>query len=154
MWGRDEGLNDLPKWLYALSRLNRVDNRPDEAWSAVREGLALHQQMGCPAPAVRGVEIAAGILATHSQPAVALSIRLLGATEAKRHAIGVALPLAERSEYQNDVALARSRVSLADFEHSWKEGAAMGFEHAIRAVLEAQLAVERLSIGAPLGAVR
>jgi predicted ATPase/transcriptional regulator with XRE-family HTH domain len=134
-WGRDEGLNDLPKWLYAVSRLWRAEGQPDEAWSSVREGLALHQQMGCPAPAVRGLEIAAGILATRSRAADELAIRVLGAAEAKRRAISVGVPLAEHPEYTCDVALVRNHVSPEDFARAWNDGEAMAFEHAVAQVL-------------------
>jgi hypothetical protein len=119
------GLNDLPKWLYVLGRLRRTEGYPDQAWLCVREGLALHQQMGCPAPAVRGVEVASGLLmATQGRSAAPLSVRLFGAAAAKRRASGLPLPRAEESEYRRDVAFASEQMAPEGFARAWNEGEA------------------------------
>ena len=140
-WARDEGLNDLPKWLYVLGRLNRAEGQTHDAWVCVREGLALHQQMGCPAPAVRGVEVAGGLLAaTHAEPALELAIRLFAAAKAKRSASGVPIPVAERAEYDRDLDRLRTLISVEVFARVWRKGDSMGFERVLADVLAAPFA--------------
>jgi predicted ATPase/transcriptional regulator with XRE-family HTH domain len=141
-WARDDSLNDLPKWLYVLGRLHRAEGQPQRAWMCLREGLALHQQMGCPAPAVRGVEVAGGLLAASAAPStLQLAVRLLGAAAAKRRASGLPLPLAEQPEYSRDVALVPGRISADVFACAWNTGQAMSLEQAIAELLAMQLAV-------------
>jgi hypothetical protein len=122
--------------LYLLGRLERAEGHAEVAWLSVREGLALHQQMGCPPPAVRGVEAAAGLLAaTRTPSATELAVRLFGASAAKRRASGLSLPRAEVSDYERDVAYAREHLPRDLFARAWQEGEALCFEQAIATVL-------------------
>jgi tetratricopeptide (TPR) repeat protein len=136
-WARAADLNKwLPRWLYLLGRLERAEGHAEVAWVSVREGLALHQQMGCPPPAVRGVEAAAGLLAaTRTPSATELAVRLFGASAAKRRASGLSLPRAEVSDYDRDVAYAREHLPGDLFARAWQDGEALCFEQAIATVL-------------------
>jgi predicted ATPase len=134
--GHHDGLNELPKWLCLLAALDRTEGRAHDAWTRARESLALYQRIGCPAPAVRALEVASGLLAATRRPAnVELAARLFGAAEAKRLGSGLPLVPAECADYERDVALVRSQLPADVAARAWKQGHTMSLEDAIAEAL-------------------
>jgi predicted ATPase len=138
--GRHDGLNELPKWLCLLAALERAEGQSDAAWTHVRESLVLYQRMGCPAPSVRVLEVASGLLAATGEPAkVELAARLFGAAEAKRQGSGHCLPPADQADYERYVAIVRSQLPGDTFARAWEQGQAMRFEEAIGDALASRM---------------
>jgi non-specific serine/threonine protein kinase len=104
--GRQDGLNELARWLTQLGRLDFADGRTGAARAQARESLARYQQMGCPASAAGALELASALLAATRQPSdVALAGRLYGAAQAARRASGLRVPPAERAMHERETAL-------------------------------------------------
>jgi predicted ATPase/DNA-binding XRE family transcriptional regulator len=136
--GRQDGLNELAKWLCLLARLERAEGRSDDAWTRTCESLALYRRMGCPAPAVRVLEVACGLLAATGVPRnVELAARLFGAADARRNGGGLPLPPAERADYERDVALVRGQLPGDVIARAWKQGQAMSLDQAVAEALAA-----------------
>jgi predicted ATPase/class 3 adenylate cyclase len=74
-------------------------------------------------------------LATKQKQAI-LAAQLFGAAEALREALGAPLPVAERSEYNRNVADVRVQLIDTAFQEAWNEGRAIPFDHLIAVVLE------------------
>jgi hypothetical protein len=56
------------------------------------------------------------------------SVRLFGATEALRKQMGMVIHIVDRPEYDQHIALLKSKLSAAEFESIWADGTKMSFE--------------------------
>ncbi len=70
---------------------------------------------------------------TVTQQQAKLAARLLGAAEGLREAIGAPLPLDERADYEQAVAVARRELGEEAFASAWAEGRAMTPEQVLAA---------------------
>ena len=68
------------------------------------------------------------------------AVRLFGAAEALREAIGLLSAPQERADYDARLAATRSRLGVVAFEAAWAEGRAMTLEQAIEYALAIRLA--------------
>jgi tetratricopeptide (TPR) repeat protein len=64
------------------------------------------------------------------------AVRLLGAAEALREAVGIPLPPAYRAAHERDVAAARAQLDEAAFAAAWAAGRALPLEQAIDEALD------------------
>jgi predicted ATPase/DNA-binding CsgD family transcriptional regulator len=76
----------------------------------------------------------AGTLAVLGEPQRA--VRLFGAAEVLRDAIGAQIEPSDRLDYESNVAVARGQLDPAAFETTWAEGRAMSLERAVASALE------------------
>jgi hypothetical protein len=70
----------------------------------------------------------AGLAALTKKPACAAT--LFGAAHNTREAIGARMGSGDRGEYENYLALVRQQIGEAEFEATWRRGAAMTAEQA------------------------
>ena len=63
------------------------------------------------------------------------AVRLFGAAQALRDAVGVVLPPAERADHERGLAAARRLLDEQRFSRAWQAGAAMDLEQAVRYAL-------------------
>jgi tetratricopeptide (TPR) repeat protein len=130
--GRQEGLNELARWLCLAAQLERAQGDLLRARAHARESLALYAQMGCPVAAVRSLEVLGGLLAAAGTARGSEeAARLFGAAEARRRLGGMALAPADRAEHERDVALVRARLSQEAFERAWTQGGGTTLEQAV-----------------------
>jgi hypothetical protein len=64
------------------------------------------------------------------------AVRLYGAAEALREAIGMPLPLYERTQYERDIEASRKNLDERTFTNARAEGRAMTLEQAVAFALE------------------
>jgi DNA-binding CsgD family transcriptional regulator len=69
---------------------------------------------------------------------VCAAARIWGAVEELREEVGIFLPVAERTRYEQAVATVRTHLDAATFAAAWAEGRAMTLEQVIAYALETQ----------------
>jgi hypothetical protein len=102
------------------------------AGSLYRESLALLCDLG-DRHAMDSVLESLGVLAmSENDPAAATrAVGLLAAAQALRDAVGTALPLSDRVEFEQHVSRARTLLGEDRFAAAWSEGQRMTLEQAV-----------------------
>lgn len=129
--GNDYGAGHCLIWLANVARAEHDDR---QMLSYFKEGLALLQKVGDSEGIVSSLEWLASVLAEGSQ--VEQGVRLWGAAEGIREAIGIPMPLLDRSHQEEAIARARAECDQAAFARAWAEGRAMTLDQAIAFALE------------------
>jgi non-specific serine/threonine protein kinase len=119
--------------LMALLAIHLGDS--PRAQELLAESLTLHQQrMPERRYAVQALEYGAWLATVESQPERAA--RLLGAISTAREAIGVPVPPAIQTQYDQFVPRAAAHITPEAWDQAWSEGAAMTLEEAIDYALQ------------------
>ena len=125
---------DRPGIAQSLALLAEVQTRQGDRIAAralFDESLALARKGGDTLIIVSALEGLAGIVAVQEEPTWA--VRLWGAAEALREAMGAPIPLVYRASYERSVAAACAHLDEQAFAISWAEGRAMSPEQALAA---------------------
>ena len=95
----------------------------------LKESLGVHHDLGDRWRIASVLESLAE--AARAQGEFERAVRLFGAAEALREAIGTPVPLCERPDRDSNVAAARARLDDAAWEAAWAEGRAMSLGEAV-----------------------
>jgi predicted ATPase/Tfp pilus assembly protein PilF len=120
----------------SLNNLGHVALARGDRRSAVgfyKKNLKLSVRFGMKEGIAAGLEGLAASFGKEGDPA--LAVRLLGAAEALREAIGHPLEYADRAPYERCVAGVRHALAPEEFSRSWSAGRAMPLEEAIACAL-------------------
>jgi predicted ATPase/class 3 adenylate cyclase/DNA-binding XRE family transcriptional regulator len=121
----------------ALTNLGSVACRMGDYWQAqrwFRDALILRRDLGDTQGVATCLEGLAGLLC--DQGSVEQAVCLLGAAEGLRDAIGAPLPPAERLQYDQIVATARTRMDEHTFRTAWAAGRMLTMNDAITRALD------------------
>jgi predicted ATPase/DNA-binding XRE family transcriptional regulator len=122
---------------WALPELGYVAHAQGDdvaARALLRECTRLHQQSGMRRMIAHNLENFAGLEA--GQGRAGRAVRLFGAAEALREAVGTPLQPGARVDYDRDVASAHAQLDEATFAAAWAEGRTMTPEQAMAYALE------------------
>jgi predicted ATPase/class 3 adenylate cyclase/Flp pilus assembly protein TadD len=120
-----------------LHNLGKVAHRQGDVVTAChkfRESLAIRRELGDPrgmALALVGLGVAAGARGNFTR-----SVRLFGAAEAAREAVGATLPPSERGDHDLQAAGARAALGEEEYAALWAEGRVMPLEQAVAYAME------------------
>jgi len=124
--GRDDQIASSLMWL------GRVETR-QENYAAARacyeESLALARKGDFKEEMASGLEGLAGVVA--AQGASAWAVRLWGAADRLREAMGIPIPPVYRDDYERSVAAARAQLGEKAFAAGWAEGGMMTLEQVL-----------------------
>jgi hypothetical protein len=116
-----------------LAHIEREQGQYQQAIPMYRETIMEWQRLGHRAAIAHQLECFAFIAKAQEQ--VERALRMLGAAEALREKINIAMTPPERAEYEREVADLKSNVGKEEFEALWSEGRSMTIEQAIQFVL-------------------
>jgi predicted ATPase/DNA-binding SARP family transcriptional activator len=122
----------------SLGSLGRVAGDQGDYGAAralLEESLAIFRELGHKREIAMNLEGLAAVAVAEAQSERA--VRLFGAAEGLREAIGAPLPPADRAEHNRSVAAARTALGEEAFAAAWAEGRALSLEAAISYALEA-----------------
>ncbi len=126
---RDLGNKGALAWSLNHAALLKLDHGDHpQAMTLLRESIVLSAEVGNKEILVQSLELMAYSVA-HAQPVRA--VRLLGASEAIREALGIPLPTADRVDHDKNVAVVRNALGEDGFAAAREEGRAMMREQAI-----------------------
>lgn len=111
-------------------------NDRETARSFLNQGLTLYQELGDKGGTAYSLEAFAALATTEGK--LDRAARLWGAAEQLRETIGSPLPPAERGEYEQKVAEARTAFGEENFAPLWAEGRALTMEEAIEFAIETE----------------
>ncbi len=120
--------------LVNLARLVCQEKDYAASWSCLAEGLSLCRSLGERRMAFFALEGCASLAQGQEQPQRA--VRLYGASDGLRTAIGVPLPPDRRDEVDQDLAALRATLGEVAFDSAWSQGRAMSWEQAIEYALQ------------------
>jgi predicted ATPase/DNA-binding SARP family transcriptional activator len=106
----------------------------DEAYARLSEGLRVHLEIGDAWGLALDLEGLAGLVIERER--YADGVRLMGAVDALRDRVAIALPASDRGERERLVAIARDRLG-AYFERMYDEGRGMPMEEVTQIASEA-----------------
>jgi predicted ATPase/DNA-binding SARP family transcriptional activator/DNA-binding CsgD family transcriptional regulator len=119
-------------WLGMVVAYHSDDHK--EAANFLREGLTLGRELRLENVGLaQCLEASAALAGTKAKGARAA--KLYGAADALRDAIGAPLAPVDRSDYEHNLAAARSQLDEAAWETVWVEGQAMTIEEAVEFAL-------------------
>jgi predicted ATPase/class 3 adenylate cyclase len=116
-----------------LAHILRYEGKFTEAVSAYRETIKDWQRLGHRAAIAHQFECMAFMAKSMEQPEKAL--RLFGAAEMLRQAIGIDMTAQERKEYEKEVNGIKANMDEKDFASLWAEGRSMTMDKAIELAL-------------------
>ncbi len=116
-----------------LAHLERLTGDTQAAKVAYRQSILKWQGLGIRASVAHELECFAYLARAENQSERAA--QLLGAAEALREAIGIAMRDEERDEFAREVAVVEAQLSQVSFKHAWTIGRAMTMEQAIEFAL-------------------
>ena len=116
-----------------LAHILRQEGNYPEAISSYRETINEWQRMGHRAAVAHQMECLAFM--AKSQEQVEKATKLLGAAEALRQKIGIAMAPYEREEYEREVADLKANMDGKEFASLWAEGRSLSMEQAIQFAL-------------------
>ena len=102
---------------------------PERAQRLYREALNLQQELGVKGDILSILLIFAAFALQAGKPARA--VRLYAAAQALRKAIDMAFSLAQTSEYETNLAQARTQLDPPAFAQAWSDGSAMTMEETV-----------------------
>ena len=117
-----------------LAHIDRVEGKYDLAVQAYRATITEWERLGHRAAVANQLECFAFIAKRYEEAERAA--KLFGAAEALREFINIAMTIAERIEYDQEVADLRAGMDNEAFLSSWMEGRALSMEGAIEFALE------------------
>jgi predicted ATPase/class 3 adenylate cyclase len=116
------------------AHMDRYEGRLEEAEGLYRETILEWHRLGHRAAIAHQLESLAFIAIARGR--LERAARLLGAAEALRERINIAMSSLERVEYEKEVAKLRAGTSEAQFATRWNNGRVMTMEQAIRFALD------------------
>jgi hypothetical protein len=119
--------------LCLLAKVIAAQGDNTRARALYEESLALLRALGCSEYMALCLE-GLGVVVAAQKPGSA--VRLWGAAEALRAAIGAPIPPIERASYEQAVAAARTELGESDFAAAWAQGRATPLEQVISTVLK------------------
>ncbi|HZU75230.1 MAG TPA: LuxR C-terminal-related transcriptional regulator, partial [Dehalococcoidia bacterium] len=132
------GLEETGFQLAAAAQLDRLaevarrEGQLDRAWAFIERSLQLRARLAARAGIAEGLATAGMIAAAAGEPERAA--RLLGAAEARRQQIGMALLCFYQEEHDRLVTALRNRIGANRLAGYWAEGAALSQEAALALV--------------------
>ncbi len=132
--GRDDQIASSLIWL------GRVETRQGNyaaARACYEESLVLARKGDFKEEMASGLEGLAGVVAAQGTPAWA--VRLWGAADALREAMGTPIPPVYRADYERSVAAARAQLGEKAFAAAWAEGRMMTPEQALTPLTRATI---------------
>jgi predicted ATPase/class 3 adenylate cyclase len=114
--------------LEILGLLERSQGNYERATRLFQESLQLAVEQDNQQGIANCLGALAGLAALTKKPACAAT--LFGAAHNTREAIGARMGSGDRAEYENYLALVRQQIGEAEFEATWRRGAAMTAEQA------------------------
>lgn len=123
-----------PSVLHNLACIAQHHKDYERARSLFAEALKVSQELQDRLTIASCLVGLAGTLAVLGEPQRA--VRLFGAAEVLRDAIGAQIEPPDRLDYESNVAVARGQLDAAAFETTWAEGRAMSLERAVASALE------------------
>jgi predicted ATPase/class 3 adenylate cyclase len=117
-----------------LGRIALYQGNLEQAFMLLRESLALLKELGDKEGIAECLEGFASAVGTKGE--VARALRLFGAAEALREAIGAPLSPGERVHYEKHLARVRASCTEADFTRARAAGRALTLEQAIEEALK------------------
>ncbi len=110
----------------------QIGNHPQAA-TLLGQALEISRELGDRAGIAINIEGIAAVAGLTSDPGDA--VRLFGAAEAQREAIGMPLTPDDRPDYERSVAAARSRLDDGTFTAAWDAGSELSMEDAVTEAL-------------------
>lgn len=126
----------IARVLIALAKLEAQQGNLSASQVLYQESLGL-SRVGHTQNIIAGIEGLASIFSTLSTSATpspdmtSRAVRLLGAAEAMRDAVGAPLPPVERASYTRSIDAARASLGRESFNRAWSEGRGMSPEQAL-----------------------
>jgi hypothetical protein len=117
-----------------FAHILRAHGELEEALATYRDLLPKWKDLGHRPAVAHELECVAYILIRKEEPVRAAT--LLGAAQSLRESIDSVMTVAERAEYEKEIAALHAGMQDADFEHSWSQGRALSIEQAIAYALE------------------
>jgi DNA-binding CsgD family transcriptional regulator len=129
----------------ARAHLARLRNDLDAADDLAHQALAFLADAGTKLPLVDALELVASLACAFESDKEA--VRLLGAAETARTAIGYARFPGQRAQFESSVETARSRLSEDGFLEAWSEGVGMTLDAAVAYTRRGRGERKRPSVG-------
>jgi predicted ATPase/class 3 adenylate cyclase len=117
-----------------LGHMDRYEGKLDQAEQIYRGTILEFQKIGHRAAVANQLESLAFI--SHAHGNCECAVQLLGAAEALRENINIAMSQYERSEYDNQVSELRSSMDEKVFSNLWSEGRRMTMDQAVQLALD------------------
>ena len=114
--------------LVSLGVAARLRGARVRATTLLQEGLSLRKRLG---DKVGIAECLEDLAAVAAGDAPERAVRLLGAGEALRGAMGAQLPPAHRADCEHAAEIALARLGQETFDHAWSAGRRLGVESAV-----------------------
>jgi len=130
-----------------LGQVAQDQGRYEQAQAIHQESLSLCRELGYQRGVAMCLEKLAGVAAAQGQAERA--VRLLGAAEALRQAVGSPGEGTDRLDYERFIAMARARLDEESFATAWEKGRAMTLVQAIAYALEAEPSSHAPAIASP-----
>ncbi len=115
--------------LHKLGQIARLRGEYGKASSLIIEGLKMHQEKGNRQGIAECLAALGGVMTAEGH--IDRAARLFGAADALLERIKVPLTPADRTQYDGDLAAARSQADERAWQAGWVEGRAMSLEQAV-----------------------
>jgi ATP/maltotriose-dependent transcriptional regulator MalT len=132
MWGIAASLANL-----GVATLNQRDY--SQAAAHYKESLPLLYELGDKASIAECLEGLAAAIGTLRGASAARAIRLFGAAEALREAVGAPQSAASRADYERNVQSVRALLAERESSEAWSAGRALTLEEAIALAVDAEV---------------